>query len=154
MKIQKYMNIKKNSIPKQYLKNYTDEVDGYLMVYNPLSDKGMSVLNKEATILYQLIDGKKSIEEIYSIIQKNDTECTFIAIQTLLDSMERAEIIYIDKQVIPSFQSNKQPSRLVVWFHITNQCNLRCTYCYVNKTKEKMSTVIAHKTIDKIIFSA
>lgn len=27
---------------------------------------------------------------------------------------------------------------LVAWLHVTNACNLRCTYCYVNKTNEAM----------------
>ncbi|MEI6533422.1 MAG: radical SAM protein [Candidatus Roizmanbacteria bacterium] len=147
-------NDNKKSVPKQYHKNFTDDVDGYLMVYNPLSDKGMSVLNKEATQLYRLIDGKRNIEEICSLLIKDDPNCTFKAIQTLLYSMERAEIIYFDKQIISSFRLSKQPPRLVVWLHITNQCNLRCTYCYVNKTNEKMNPDTAKKTIDVIISSA
>src|SRR3954453_14213958 len=27
---------------------------------------------------------------------------------------------------------------LVAWLHVTNECNLRCTYCYLNKNDEAM----------------
>ncbi|HEY1016011.1 MAG TPA: SPASM domain-containing protein [Herpetosiphonaceae bacterium] len=28
---------------------------------------------------------------------------------------------------------------LIAWMHVTNACNLRCTYCYLDKTNEAMS---------------
>lgn len=37
------------------------------------------------------------------------------------------------------------------WMHATNQCNLRCTYCYVNKNNETMDFEKAKSTIQKII---
>jgi uncharacterized protein len=45
----------------------------------------------------------------------------------------------------------KPADTLGVWFHLTNQCNFRCRYCYVSKTPEIMS----RETIDqslKLIF--
>lgn len=51
-------------------------------------------------------------------------------------------------------QQEKKPSykfnHLGVWLQITNECNLRCTYCYVNKQKEVMSFDTASETIKKI----
>jgi uncharacterized protein len=32
-----------------------------------------------------------------------------------------------------------QPETLTAWLHITNRCNLNCTYCYVHKSDEEMS---------------
>jgi uncharacterized protein len=43
---------------------------------------------------------------------------------------------------------------LTAWLHITNACNLRCTYCYVQKTDESMSLATARAAIDVIIRSA
>jgi uncharacterized protein len=43
---------------------------------------------------------------------------------------------------------------LVVWLHITNACNLRCTYCYVEKTNEMMSGAVARAAVDAVLRSA
>ena len=37
------------------------------------------------------------------------------------------------------------------WFHVTNRCNLRCTYCYINKDAEGMSIETARMTTARII---
>lgn len=43
---------------------------------------------------------------------------------------------------------------LVAWLHITNACNLRCSYCYLNKTTESMSEATAYAAVDAVIRSA
>jgi uncharacterized protein len=43
---------------------------------------------------------------------------------------------------------------LTVWLHVTNACNLRCQYCYVNKTNEHMSANTAYKAVDAVFRSA
>ena len=39
---------------------------------------------------------------------------------------------------------------LIVWLHVTNACNLRCTYCYIEKTDEAMSTATALTAVETI----
>ncbi|MGH7491017.1 MAG: radical SAM protein [bacterium] len=43
---------------------------------------------------------------------------------------------------------------LVAWLHLTNACNLRCDYCYIQKTNDHMDLTIARASIDAIIRSA
>jgi uncharacterized protein len=43
---------------------------------------------------------------------------------------------------------------LVAWLHVTNACNLRCTYCYLHKTDEAMSAETGFAAIDAILRSA
>lgn len=43
---------------------------------------------------------------------------------------------------------------LVAWLHLTNQCNLSCTYCYVNRTNEQMDASTTHRTVDAVFRSA
>ncbi len=43
---------------------------------------------------------------------------------------------------------------LTAWVHVTNSCNLRCTYCYLGKTQEHMADGIARQSIDAIFRSA
>jgi uncharacterized protein len=57
----------------------------------------------------------------------------------------------IDIPVTPTIEEARV---LTAWLHITNACNLCCSYCYVHKTQQNMSTDIAHNAVDAIFRSA
>lgn len=42
------------------------------------------------------------------------------------------------------------PTELVAWLHVTNACNLRCTYCYIHKTNDEMDAATAYAAVDAI----
>lgn len=46
------------------------------------------------------------------------------------------------------------PDELVAWLHVTNACNLRCTYCYLQKTEEAMDEQTAFAAVDAVLRSA
>lgn len=54
---------------------------------------------------------------------------------------------------IPELSSH-QGEELAVWLHVTNKCNLRCSYCYVDKTGETMSPEFGFTAIDVVCRSA
>jgi uncharacterized protein len=43
---------------------------------------------------------------------------------------------------------------LVAWLHVTNACNLRCSYCYLAKNHEAMSAATGRAAVDAIVRSA
>ena len=43
---------------------------------------------------------------------------------------------------------------LTAWLHVTNVCNLRCTYCYVNKSAAQMSAETGRQAIDAVLRAA
>ncbi|TMC20826.1 MAG: radical SAM protein, partial [Chloroflexi bacterium] len=47
-----------------------------------------------------------------------------------------------------------QDDCLTVWMHITNACNLRCSYCYLDKTSDHMADDTAHRSMDAVFRSA
>ncbi|MGQ9926327.1 MAG: radical SAM protein [Chloroflexaceae bacterium] len=47
-----------------------------------------------------------------------------------------------------------QAETLLVWLHITNACNLRCTYCYLHKSSVSMSSEVGRAAIDASFRSA
>jgi len=47
-----------------------------------------------------------------------------------------------------------EADELSAWLHVTNACNLRCTYCYVDKSDEAMSAETAYAAVDAIMRSA
>jgi len=44
--------------------------------------------------------------------------------------------------------------QLIAWLHVTNACNLRCTYCYLNKDNDAMSAATAFAAVDAVLRSA
>ncbi len=47
-----------------------------------------------------------------------------------------------------------QPRTLTAWLHVTNACNLRCAYCYVDKTNEAMDEATGIAAVDAIFRAA
>jgi uncharacterized protein len=43
---------------------------------------------------------------------------------------------------------------LTAWLHVTNACNLRCPYCYVNKSREGMDEPVGSAAVAAVIRSA
>ncbi len=39
---------------------------------------------------------------------------------------------------------------MIAWLHVTNACNLRCTYCYIHKTNDAMDAATARAAVDTI----
>jgi uncharacterized protein len=53
-----------------------------------------------------------------------------------------------------STNQKDEVSTLSAWLHITNACNLRCHYCYLDKTNESMTDDIAQRSVDALLRSA
>lgn len=47
-----------------------------------------------------------------------------------------------------------QARTLTAWLHITNDCNLRCPYCYVDKTPDKMQIEQGRRAVEAVFRSA
>jgi uncharacterized protein len=55
----------------------------------------------------------------------------------------------------PEQQHTNTPSHtLSAWLHVTNACNLCCSYCYIQKSSEHMADDIARRAINAIMRSA
>lgn len=47
-----------------------------------------------------------------------------------------------------------ESSVLTAWLHVTNECNLRCDYCYLDKTAEAMTTATGRAAVESIFRTA
>lgn len=59
--------------------------------------------------------------------------------------------------LVPADHSGIQPVKsdtLIAWLHTTNACNLRCTYCYLAKTSEKMTADVGRYAVDAVFRAA
>lgn len=48
----------------------------------------------------------------------------------------------------------KAGTMLTAWLHVTNACNLRCPYCYVDKSDEAMDEGVGRAAVEAVIRSA
>lgn len=67
--------------------------------------------------------------------------------QAVVQQLYAPGLLYAGGAALPPLPAHE----LVAWLHITNACNLRCTYCYIDKTAEAMSTATGMTAIDTIL---
>lgn len=141
----------KSDTPYLYENTHTDTVEDHLLIYVPLSKKGLTVLTNAAAYLFKLIDNKKTLGDIYESAKKIDPRLTFAQINKIFEEFYNLDIVYVNQPKLKKEGIFEKSKVLAIWFHITNQCNLRCTYCFVKKTPEKMTKEIAEQSIKKIL---
>ncbi len=77
------------------------------------------------------------------------------------DIFERTVTMLLTTNILTSPQiencrmgSQDVPEILAAWLHLTNRCNLACTYCYVRPDARQMSTTTAQRSVDSVFRSA
>ncbi len=97
--------------------------------------------------LFTSINGKRTIADLRRIGLK--FALTEKEVLQTLTYFEKYDIInYKSRKNFLHIRDSKDTDNyLILWTYLTNQCNYRCTYCFVNKTIEEMSD----KTIDLLL---
>lgn len=119
--------------------------NGHYVVINTLSGGDITVLNREAYKLFCLKNQRDRRKEARYGETKDDPN------SRALEKMRSVGLINTLENSKPHFQDAEV---LGVWMHITNACNLRCTYCYIHKNKSQMSWKIAKDSVDSVFRSA
>lgn len=115
--------------------------NGDYWCFNPKSSKGVVVLN---TTSWELLQGFKSGNTLDTAASQDTIE----AVQHLIN----LELL-TPEGTTPKLLK-QQPETLTAWVHTTNDCNLRCPYCFVAKTPDPMESEIGRAGIDAIFRSA
>jgi uncharacterized protein len=108
--------------------------DGHTLAFNPTGSSGVVVLNTAA------------LEQLHS----------FRAGQPLHTSLARQLAGLELLQPVDSAPTCPQvtPELLTAWLHVTNACNLRCTYCYVNKDNAAMDEATGLAAVEAVFRTA
>lgn len=116
-------------------------VDTYL-AFNPVGQSGPVMLNTAAWQLLQRFNQPQTVTETtHSLVEQN-------AIRRLL-ACDLLQPVGAQYQLMRG-----QEQTLVAWLHTTNACNLRCTYCYINKSEEAMEETTGYAAVDAIFRAA
>ncbi len=117
---------------------------GYRLLFNPVGYGGVVVLNEPALRIYQRFRRPIVMADALPAEQDGITEA--------ISHLSRSGMISpIGQAVRPEFHDS---SVLTAWMHVTNACNLRCPYCYLDKSGAKMDESTAFAAVEAIINSA
>jgi uncharacterized protein len=126
-------------------------------VFSPLSG-GFSVVNTSALTCLQYFQTLKALTSIPSLWAESWGQTT---VQSVLDQMISLGLLLSEVDVRQAeirqtdiCAPDETPDTLAAWLHITDRCNLGCTYCYLPHNNEEMSQEIGYAALEATFRSA
>ncbi len=126
--------------------------EAHEMVFNAARPAGIAVLNRPAR---RVLDGFATPMTLSQIAQSlHDLKPAdihrsvqhFISLNLIRPVADR----YRPSIPLPA----RKPVTLTAWLHLTNDCNLCCTYCYLHKTGEAMDEATGKAAVEAVFRSA
>lgn len=125
--------------PVLYLDQLPQEM---FLVFNPLVATGPAVMNWAAWEFLDSFAEPRSPAALLRSAEENDAFRRLVRLG-LLEPAGGARRL-----------QRAAPKTLTAWLHTTNACNLRCTYCYVDKSEEAMDEATGRAAVDAVFRSA
>jgi uncharacterized protein len=120
--------------------------DNHRLLFNPLGRGGAVVVNETAHRLFHTFDRPVSLKDVRSAWPGES------GIDTAVDRLGQLDMVH--PSGAPPALDFDGGKVLTAWLHVTNDCNLRCPYCYVSKSPEGMSESTGLAAVDAVIQSA
>lgn len=125
---------------------YTQKIQKHILLYNPRAQKGMILIHGKFADILASINGKNTLETILNSSGIKKPEI-FLFFHNLLS----AEIIRLNNvEIISNSPVKKAMEELYIWVYLTEQCNFRCTYCFIDKNPKIMSFETAERMIQQL----
>ena len=120
-------------------------------LFNPLGRGGVVVVNRPAHEIYASFRRPATFKEVRIAWPGDGSDADQISRQ-----LRRLEMIHPAGQAPRLEFGAKQGAAktLTAWLHVTNACNLRCPYCYVAKSNEKMEEPTGTAAVEAVVRSA
>lgn len=120
--------------------------DNHHLVFNPFGAEGVAVLNEPALGLLQAFHRPSTLAD--GAWAAGNRPGSMAAAEQL------AQLGFLEPVV-----KSPQPRQLAVqtltaWLHVTNDCNLDCPYCYVDKSPQKMDLEQGQRAVEAVFRSA
>lgn len=117
------------------------------LLFNPLGSAGVVVVNEPAYEIFRAFQAPTAVADVRQSRPGYGEEVT-----SIFRRLGQLQLIYPDgRQPPPRFEDGRV---LTAWLHVTNGCNLRCPYCYVNKSAEPMDEETGRAAVAAVIQSA
>jgi uncharacterized protein len=118
----------------------------HLLLFNPLGRGGAIVVNDLAYNIYHSFDKPVYLTDVQLAWSGQH------GIEPAIARLSQLDLIHPDGQP-PELDFNSGEV-LTAWLHVTNDCNLRCPYCYVAKSAAGMDQSTGYAAVDAVISSA
>jgi uncharacterized protein len=117
------------------------------LLFNPLGSGGVVVVNDPAYEIFRAFQTPTAVADVRRSRPGHGEEVT-----NIFQRLGQLELIYPDgQQPLPRFQDGQV---LTAWLHVTNGCNLRCPYCYLNKSAQPMDEETGRTAVAAVLRSA
>jgi uncharacterized protein len=127
---------------------YAMEIDSnHKLVFNPLGEAGVVVLNQRASRIFESFRQPATVDDAVKLGLGPLHEVSAVCARLSDLGMLRPE----GPSSPPQFQRSKT---VTAWLHVTNACNLRCPYCYVNKSDDPMTEPVGRSAVEAVMRSA
>ena len=129
-----------------YIRQYDNE---RWLACHPTGSGKIVVLDQPARFLLEQFQKPRTLFQVMQIVPGRSVE-----------TIERAIVVFLRVGILQNVCATAplyewiEDESLTVWMHITNACNLRCSYCYLHKTSEHMADDTARRSIDAVFRSA
>lgn len=116
---------------------------GHRVLFNPLGTCGVVVVDEAA---YRVYAGFATPARPADVLPAGSDAAE------VFERLSRLQLLHPVGQA-PSAEFTGA-TVLTAWLHVTNGCNLRCPYCYVNKTAEPMDEATGRAAVAAVVASA
>ncbi len=117
------------------------------LLFNPVGRGGVVVVNEQAHRLFCCFRQPATFRQVQGREPGRDDDA-----EEIFRRLGQLQMIHPAEQILrPEFRGSQV---LTAWLHVTNGCNLRCPYCYVNKSSEKMDESVGRAAVEAVIRSA
>ena len=119
------------------------------LVCHPIGSGNIAVLDSLAYFLFEQFQTPTTLSQVMQVVPDWPVE-----------TVERAIASFLKLGFLQDLHSGspvyewREDESLTVWMHVTNACNLRCPYCYLQKTSENMADDTAQRSVDAVFRSA
>lgn len=124
---------------------YTKDNEEYISLLSLEKPSWLWVINRD---LFDFLLNPNKILEENEDINKSD-------LLDIIDPLIKKNLIDLNNPFFDDIRlnengENKTIKSMSTWIHLTNQCNLDCSYCYIWKDKSKMTKEVMEKTIESL----
>jgi uncharacterized protein len=117
------------------------------MLFNPVGSGGVVVVNEPARDIFRAFEAPATVADVRRGRPGRDAEVTEI-----FGRLRQLQFIHPKGQEPrPEFSPGRV---LTAWLHVTNGCNLRCPYCYLEKTPQPMDEETGRAAVAAVMRSA
>jgi uncharacterized protein len=117
------------------------------MLFNPIGSGGVVVVNEPARDIFRAFEAPATVADVRRGRPGRDAEVTEI-----FGRLRQLRFIHPKGQEPrPEFSPGRV---LTAWLHVTNGCNLRCPYCYLEKTPQPMDEETGRAAVAAVMRSA